>query len=156
MTDSRDEEIVRRAHRVPGLLRQFRSAASAPEAGEDGAAGGGADKARVMTHLITKYLKLDDVATALQARLTQTTDPQTYDEIALGLAEARFEQSLCKARYDAIDADQPFTDPGPEAEDTLLAAIRVVDIATQASVAVNALLDAVHGIIEAYAAKSTK
>jgi hypothetical protein len=156
MTDNREEEMVRRASRVPTLLRRFRSVTATPEASKDDAAGGGADKARVMTHLITKYLKLDDAASALQARLAQTTNPQTYDEIALMLAETRSEQSLCKARYDAIDADQPFTDPGPEVEDALLAAIRAVDIATQTSAAVNALLEAVHGVIQAYAARSTK
>ena len=154
------EDIIHRANRGPLLLLPFGNAAIRHTAFKNVSVDGDGEdeqnRRRVMMHLITKYLKLDDLATALQAQLIRTTAPVLYDEIALMLAETRAEQSLCKARYDALDADQPFADPGPAAENQLLDAIKTVDIAIQTNAAINALLEAAHGMIKAYAAKSTK
>lgn len=142
--------------RVPTLIMLTkRRALFRVEGAELAAADPLEEKGRVMSNLITKYLKLDNLASTLQTVLTQTSDPATYDDVAMRLAETRAEESLCKARYDAIDADQPFHDPGSQAEDDLLAAIKAVDRATQKTAAVAALLQAAHQLIQAYAAAST-
>jgi hypothetical protein len=155
-TEAGDVPAERDTFRVPVLLqlvaRSARFRTTSALAAEDSLD----EKGRVMSHLITKYLKLDNLAGTLQTVLGKTSDPATYDEVALRLAETRAEQSLCKARYDAIDADQPFRDPGAAAENALLAAIKAVDRATQNTAAVGALLQASHDLIVAYAASSTK
>jgi len=115
-----------------------------------------AERLRVLTNLITKYLKLDDSGATLQQILNTTADPAEYDHAALRLSETRAEQSMCKARYDAIDAGRPFTDPGPTAEAALLTAMKAVDLATANTAAVGGLLPAAHDLIEAYKAKSTE
>jgi hypothetical protein len=120
------------------------------------AAAADAERAKVLINLITKYLKLDDGAAALQLAMGSTDDPAQYDDAALQLAQARAEQSLCKARYDAIDAGGPFSDPGPGAERALLAAIAAVDLARANTDAIGALIDAAHGLVIAYRAEDTK
>ena len=143
---------------IPLLLAQYRAPSgdvieSAPQAaGESDTS----QRLRVLSNLITKYLKLDDSAAALQLVLRNTTDAGEYDDASLALAGTLGEQSLCKARYDAIDANGPFSDPGTAAEDALLAAIRAVDRATANTSAVAALLNAAHALIAAYPANSTK
>jgi hypothetical protein len=142
--------------RVPVLLQLVARIARSRMAGALAADDSLDEKGRVMSHLITKYLKLDNLAGTLQTVLGRTSDPATYDEVALRLSETRAEQSLCKARYDAIDADQPFRNPGAAVEDSLLAAIKAVDRATQNTASVGVLLQATHDLIVAYAASSTR
>jgi len=160
MSDDRETDATQAVHAysTPILLRLL-----ARPLGEDGglaslsdAAGDLDARGRVMSNLITKYLKLDALANTLQSVLAKTSDPDDRDDLSLQIAEAAAEESLCKSRYDSIDLNQDFTDPGPGAEAALLDAIRAVDRATQNTDAVKALLAAAHGLVSAYAARSTK
>lgn len=156
--------VTVREPRVPTLLRatatffQTQPAPAPPDAGTFAAAAvdDGAKRIKVLVNLISKYLKLDDTGAALQLAMSATDDPARYDDAALQLAEVRGEQSLCKARYDAVDADQPFKDPGPVAEQALLAAIADVDRARANTNAIQALIGAAHGLVVAYLAEDTK
>jgi hypothetical protein len=112
-------------------------------------------RGRLLSNLITKILKLMKAESALASLLFATDDPVEYDDIALLLADVRAELALCHTRYDAIDAGRPFRDPGPAAEDSLLAAIRAVGAALANTAAVGNLLAAVHGLVQAYSAAST-
>jgi len=113
-------------------------------------------RARVMGQLITKHFKLVDTVGTLSGLLGSISDPKSYDDVALRRDEAREEASFCRARYDAIDARRPFKTPPESEEDALLAAIDAVDRSVKNTKAVAALLTAVHGLVEAYAAKDTE
>ena len=160
MSDDGEIRVAVAVHtaRTPVLLRLLARpladdgglAALSDDAGDLDARG------RVMSNLITKYLKLDTLAGTLQSVLAKTSDPDQRDDLSLQIAETVAEESLCKSRYDSIDLNQDFTDPGPGAEAALLTAIQAVDQATQNTDAVKALLTAAHGLVSAYAASSTK
>lgn len=114
------------------------------------------DRERMMFSLGAKMRKLDQCAQILKARLDTTTNGAQYDRIALQLRETRGEHYLCEARYDAINRGLPFTALSRADELALLNAIRRVDQAIANSAAVTALLNAVHGLVQAFSASDTE
>jgi len=123
--------------------------ADAPGAAEDAQD----PREKVIEKLGDKILKLNEAIFELEGR--QPQNPAQAAAIALRLAEARAEAELCEARSDAIAANGPFNDPGPEAEDALLDAMNAVDAATAAGAATSALLAATYSLVQAYRAQST-
>jgi hypothetical protein len=108
---------------------------------------------KVVRMLSAKILKLSQAIFALSARQGRT--PIETIHIELQLAAATNEVELCEARRDAIGGSEPFNDPGPDAEDALLAAMNRVDASTAATAATSALLLAVHGLVQAYSSATT-
>lgn len=144
-------EIEAQTTRTPVLLRFFQATNALLAAGDDDLT----KRHRVMAHLIQKIISLNSAIAVLDAQLATTTDPPTYAAIALELVEARAERDLCQARSQAINASQPFQNPGPAAEASLAAAISAVDQSAANTAAITNLMAAVHGLVASYAAGTT-
>jgi len=113
------------------------------------------DRVKVMLRLDAKARKLMASEQSLQIARDAASSDEQYRRIDLELDEAKSERMFCDSRFSAIDAGRPFSDPGPDAENRLLAAIDAVDRALQNTAAVEAMLGAVHNLVAAYPASST-
>lgn len=114
-----------------------------------------ADKEHVLQQLEDKIDALLRAEEEFDRRLEEEADQEKRQRIEFQKGEAVDERVLCEARRSAIDADGGFADPGPEAEDSLLRAIRRVDRAIQNTAALSAFFAATRALVAAYAAEST-
>ena len=113
------------------------------------------DRVKVMLRLDAKAKRLMASEASIQVARDAAPNDEQYRRLDLELDEARNERMQCDSRFTAIDAGRPFHDPGPDQENRLLGAIDAVDRALQNTAAVDALLGAVHNLVQAYPASST-
>lgn len=113
------------------------------------------DRMMVLARLGEKSRKLHQSEGVLQGLYDSSTDPQERRELDLQIDESWAERQLCDSRFRAIAANGPFSNPGPQADSELLDAINSVDAAIRNTAAVQALLQAVSGLVRAFPARST-
>lgn len=114
------------------------------------------DRQTTLNNLNAKMQKLTQSDRVLEALQDGTTDSDKYNQIAAQLDDLRAEFSYCRARYSAINRGLPFKGLSQADETALLNAIHAVNQAIANTQAWGALLAAVHGLIEAYAARDTE
>ena len=152
---------------IPATLAFRRNGPALAAANSDGAADraefsgrasdqGDDERILVLLRLDKKSRKLLQSVEVLSALYDASTNGQERRQLDLQRDEARNERNLCDARYSAIDNNGPFRHPGPQADAALLASIQRVDQAMANSAAVGAVLAAVHGLVRAFPAESTR
>ena len=114
------------------------------------------DPLRVLLSLNAKYKSLADGMAKLNRVYGQTSDPRLRVTLTEEIQSAGAERAYCEARMEAIRALGPFTDPHSAEERLLLDAIRAVGAAVASVSAVAALIDAVRGLVAAYAVGATE
>jgi hypothetical protein len=155
------EETPGAAARKPRKLRAPLAFGRHDESAQGGdgavaqAVAGGSERIVLMGRLGEKSRKLFQAEGVLQGLYDSSTDAQERRELDLQIDECFNERRLCNTRFDAIANNQPFNNPGPQADQDLLNAIDAVDTAFRNTAAVAALLGAVHGLVKAFPASST-
>lgn len=114
------------------------------------------ERMMLLGRLEDKSLKLLQSEGVLQSLYDSSTDAQERRELDRQIDEAWSERQLCDSRRRAIANNGPFTNPGEQADEDLLDAINAVDAAIRNSAAVGDLLRAVHGLVKAFPANSTR
>lgn len=113
------------------------------------------DRLAVLRALDEKTRSLSDSEGVLEV-LLNTDDPVKHDAVDRQLGDVVREKLACRARFSAIDHGRPFKEPPAGEEQKLLEAINAVSDAIANTQRWEALLTAVDGLVQAYAAKDTK
>lgn len=110
----------------------------------------------ILRALAEKMVSLSDSSAVLRRLLRTTTDSGKIHAITAQRNAAIAEYNLCDARYTAIDHGGPFRPLPPGEEERLVAAIQAVSERIADTQRWEALLQAVDGLVKAFAAKKTE
>ena len=164
MTDSRDTDLPQApqsdlplTRSLTFLLRQGRRLTPAPGAPGTSSAPSAEDEADLILRALTeKMVSLSDSSAVLRRLLRTTSDPTKFDRITRQRNAAVAEYDVCDARHIAIDHGGPFQPLPPGEEVRLVAAIQLVSDRIADTQRWEALLQAVNGVVKAFAAKKTE
>jgi len=143
------------ARATPFSLRFLEDARVIAAPGAPGAPAPDPDPLPILRALDEKTRALSDSEGVLEA-LLNTDDLTKHDKIGRQLDDVVSEKLACRARFTAINHGGPFKQPPDGEEKRLLAAINAVSQAVNDTQRWQALLTAVDGLVQAYAAKDTK